>query len=119
MTINTESKLALHIETWRQRHRKSSWTAMFIEAGLAPGTAIPIRNGKANYMPRLETLDKLAEYMGEDRQYLRELAGYATYKGTEEQLTSDERTLVDGYRKLEPNHRDMVYDMVQNLAAPK
>ena len=57
MTINTESKLALHIETWRRRHRISSWTAMFIEAGLAPGTAIPIRNGKANYMPRLETLD--------------------------------------------------------------
>ena len=118
MTINTESKLALHIETWRRRHRKSSWTAMFIEAGLAPGTAIPIRNGKANYMPRLETLDKLAEYMGEDRQYLRELAGYATYNGTEEQLTSDERSLVESYRKLDEATKNMAYDLVQRLGSP-
>ena len=91
---------------------------MFIEAGLAPGTAIPIRNGKANYMPRLDTLDKLAEYMGEDRQFLRELAGYATYNGTEEQLTSDERSLVEAYRKLDEATKNMAYDLVQRLGSP-
>ncbi len=118
MTVNTTNKLALHLEAWRERNRKSSWTAMFKEAGLSAGTAIPIREGRANYLPSLETLDKLAEYMNEDRQYLRELAGYASYNGTEEQLASDERALIDGYRKLEQRHRSMVWDMVQNLLAP-
>ena len=118
MTVNTTNKLALHIEAWRERHRKNSWTAMFKEAGLSAGTAIPIREGRSNYLPSLETLDKLAEYMGEDRQYLRELAGYATYNGTEEQLTSEERGLIDGYRQLEQRHKNMVWDMVQNLLAP-
>ena len=118
VTTNTDSKLAVHIAAWIQRNRKKSWTAMFMEAGLAAGTAIPIRSGKEGYLPSIKTLDKLAEYMGEDRQYLRELAGYATYNGTEEQLTSDERSLVEAYRKLDEATKNMAYDLVQRLGSP-
>ena len=118
MTVNTGNKLALHLEAWRQRNRKSSWTAMFIAAGLSAGTAIPIRSNKEGYLPSLKTLDKLADYMGEDRQYLRELAGYASYNGTEEQLASDERSLVELYRSLDDAGKSMAYDLVQRLATP-
>jgi len=118
VTTNTDSKLAVHIAAWIQRNRKKSWTAMFMEAGLAAGTAIPIRSGKEGYLPSIKTLDKLAEYMGEDRQFLRELAGYATYNGTEEQLTSDERSLVESYRKLDEATKNMAYDLVQRLGSP-
>ena len=115
MTVNTTNKLALHLEAWRERHRKSSWSAMFKEAGLSAGTAIPIREGRPNYLPSLETLNKLADYMSEDRQYLRELAGYASYNGTEEQLASDERSLVELYRSLDDAGKSMAYDLVQRI----
>ena len=53
--------------------------------------------------------------MSEDRQYLRELAGYASYNGKEEQLASDERSLVELYRSLDDAGKSMAYDLVQRI----
>ena len=120
LTTNTESKLAVYIDRWRQRNRNISWTRLFQEAGLAAGTAMPIRSGKVGYQPTFETLNKLADYMGESRRTLWDQAGYVVDddQQSSNSLNSEEQSLIDAYRQLDEHSRGIAYELTKSLIKP-
>ena len=120
LTTNTESKLAVYIDRWRHRNKNISWTRLFQEAGLAAGTAIPIRSGKEGYQPDFKTLNKLADYMGESRRTLWEQAGYVVDADpqTSNGLNSEEQSLIDAYRELDEHSKGIAYELTKSLSKP-
>ena len=120
LTTNTESKLAVYIDRWRQRNRNISWTRLFQEAGLAAGTAMPIRSGKVGYQPTFETLNNLADYMGESRRTLWDQAGYVVDddQQSSNSLNSEEQSLIDAYRQLDEHSKGIAYELTKSLIKP-
>ena len=60
----------------------------------------------------LDSMDKIAEFLGVEKEELIHLAALTRYERT---LSPDEEHLVESYRKILPSHRKVVVDFIHSI----
>lgn len=101
--------LSEYLETMRRRHPRLSWRQMALAAGVSESVLYGLVRRRTGARP--ETLKAIADAWGTDEDY-RQLMEMAGHPLPEDELTADEREVVERYRQMEPVNQRVVQQLM-------